>query len=141
MTQLFTLCIVTTISMSRSLSELDKYVQTVIPNDISRLEVHTAKMSRYCSEGENDLFREEERDAKSTLKNLKSNLKIVGNITGGLSVRDQREANQMIHPLKSRVQDAVHSFQVQPQLYDMYCMQGRRSWGGWGGPGRPTSQQ
>ena len=98
--------------MSRSLSELDKYVQTVIPNDIVRLEVHTTELSRYLREGDKDLFREEERDAKSTLKNLKSNLKILSNITGGLSVRDQREANQIIHSLKSRVQDVVHRFQV-----------------------------
>ncbi|KAI6649251.1 syntaxin-17 [Oopsacas minuta] len=97
--------------MSRSLLELDKYVQTVLPNDLSRLEDHTDKLSRYLSQGQRILFQEEERDAKSTLRHLKSNLKILGNITAGLSQRDLREANKTIDPMRIRIEKVVHKFQ------------------------------
>ena len=98
--------------MSRTLAELDKYVQTVIPNDLSRLESHTDKLSRYSTRDERGLFIAEEREAKSTLKHLKSNLKILSNITGGLSVRDTREADKTVGPMKLRIEQVIHKFQV-----------------------------
>ena len=98
--------------MARTLAELDKYVQTVIPNDLFRLESHTEKLTEYSTRRQKELFLEEERDAKCTLRHLKSNLKILSNIAAGLSVRDFRQADKTIGPMKIRIELVIHKFQV-----------------------------
>ena len=96
--------------MSHTLAELDKYVCTVIPNDLSRLENHTEKLTQYT--GHRELFLEEERDAKCTLRHLKSNLQVLSKVTAGLTPRDSKEADRKIGPMKIRIEQVVHKFQV-----------------------------
>ena len=104
-------------SMTHTLEELDKYIKTVVPNDLSRLEDHTEKLARYSSEGERGLFAEEETGARSTLRHLKSNLKTLNNAILGLSNRDKREAEKKMAPLRDKIEQVVCKFQVR-NLYN-----------------------